>query len=102
MDPNPNKKPTPTTSNNFNHLLAEADQDAHPPLMQQRNSIFDNLRMSKGEGSSNNNENSTSQNRISQLNIRTNDFIEMRSNQDSRYYYRLGIIDFLQAYTRRK
>jgi len=33
---------------------------------------------------------------------RINEFIEYKHEKNPNYYYRLGIIDFLQAYTRRK
>ena len=109
LDPTPShRRPTPTASNNFYHLLCEAeDQDAHP-LANQRSSIFENLRASlKADGkedASHNQEggSNSSQNRASFFNPRINEFIEVRNNQNESFYYRLGIIDFLQAYTKRK
>lgn len=106
------QKPTSPVlgSNHLNapNILFDEDQDVRPL---NRNSIFDKWQLNNEDREDSNDGKSggggtgskeDSSHRDSQLKPRINEFIEYQHETNKNYYYRLGIIDFLQAYTRRK
>lgn len=87
----PNQLPKPSANNIFGVSPSiNAHQDNEDIIPQEKsNSVgFDHLNNSQGL--------------LKVNNPRTNEFIEYVSNQDPNIYYRLGIIDFLQKYNRKK